>query len=251
MRLIPIKSKVMRSRFDLFNVIKDSIRENKEDIINNDILVISSKFAAMSQGAFIKLDEVIVSDKAKELADLYSIDSRIAELVIRESDAILGGIEGFLLAVKDGVIAPNAGIDKSNVAKGYIITHPKEPFKIANELRRRFKEENLNVGIILSDSRLMPSRRGTIGVAIGVSGFKPVRDLRGKEDLFGNKLKVTMQAIADSIATAANLLIGESNESIPIVIVRDLNIDWDDREVSWRDLAIEYDQCIYIRGLRL
>jgi len=249
MRLIPIKTKVMKEQFDLFKTVKDSIIENKEEIIDNDILVISSKFVSMSQGMFIKLDDIVASTKAKELAERYTMDPRIAEIVIRESDAILGGIEGFLLAVKNGVIAPNAGIDKSNIVKGYVITYPKEPFKVANDLRRRFKEEDLNVGIVFNDSRLMPSRRGTIGVAIAVSGFKPVRDLRGKEDLFGNKLRVTLHAIADSIATAANLLMGESNEATPIVIVRDLEVDWDDKEFTWQDLAIEYDQCIYIKGL--
>lgn len=251
MRLIPIKSNVMNSAFNLFDAIIDSIIKSGEDIIDNDIIVISSKFVAMSQGSIIKLDDIQPSKEAIELAERYSVDSKIAEIVIREADIILGGIEGFLLAVKDGVIAPNAGIDKSNIMGGYIITHPKNPFKIAKDLRLQFRDRyGVNTGIIFNDSRLMPSRKGTIGIAIAVSGFNPVRDLRGKQDLFGNTLRVTMHAMADSIATAANLVMGESDESTPIVIVRDAKVEWSDKEFTWKDLAIDYDRCIYIRGLR-
>ncbi|GIU72698.1 MAG: hypothetical protein KatS3mg003_2221 [Candidatus Nitrosocaldaceae archaeon] len=251
MHLIPIKSDLFKDRFDLFTTIIDNIVKNGQDIIDDDILVISSKFVAMSQGSVIKLDDIIPSKDAEELANKYSLNAKIAEIVIRESDAIIGGIEGFLLAVKDGVIAPNAGVDKSNIMDGYIITHPKEPFNVAKELRIKFKDRyGINVGVVITDSRLMPSRKGTIGIAIGVSGFKPVIDLRGKKDLFGNNLRVTMHAIADSIATAANLLMGESDESIPIVIVRDLKVEWSDEDFTWTDLAIDYDKCIYIRGLR-
>lgn len=251
MRLIPIKSKVMNSTFDLFDTIIDNIIKNGEDVNDNDIIVLSSKFVAMSQGSIIALDDIKPSKVALELAERYAIDDKIVEIVVREADTIVGGIEGFLLTVKDGVIAPNAGIDRSNVMNGYIITHPKEPFKVARDLRSKFRNRyGIDVGVVITDSRLMPSRKGTIGVAIAVAGFKPVRDLRGKRDLFGNNLRVTMHAIADSIATAANLLMGESDESIPIVIVRDAKVEWSNDEFTWKDLAIYYDRCIYIRGLR-
>ncbi len=250
-QLIPIKVDAKQERFPLFDTIVESIKKNGESIKNNDILAISGKFVAMSQGAMIRLDDIKPSKEADDIAAIYSMDSRIVQIVLNEADAILGGIEGFLLAVKDGVIAPNAGIDKSNIMRGYVITHPKEPFKVAKELRLRFRERyGINVGIVLTDSRLMPSRKGTIGITIGVSGFKPVIDLRGKKDLFNNELRVTMHAVADSIATAANLLMGESDEGIPIVIVRGLDVEWSDEDLSWRDLAIDHDKCIYIRGLR-
>ncbi|MEM2855545.1 MAG: coenzyme F420-0:L-glutamate ligase [Candidatus Nitrosocaldaceae archaeon] len=251
MQLIPIKMPLMNGRFDLYTTLINGVRDNNEAIKSNDILVISSKFVAMSQGSILEIKNIIPSERAKSLGARYSLDSRIAQIVIDESDDILGGIEGFILAVKDGVLAPNAGIDKSNITNGYIITHPKEPFIIAKELRNRFKQDGKNVGIILNDSRLMPTRRGTIGVAIGVAGFKPVKDFRGREDLFGNKLRVTLQAVADSIATAANLLMGESNESIPLVIVRDANVEWNDADLSWSDLAINHEECIYMKSLRL
>lgn len=250
MHLIPIRSPLMYGSFELYPTIVGCIKGNGESIMDDDIIVISSKFVAMSQGSFIKIDSIIPSDEAKILGEKYSLDSRIAQIVMDEADAILGGIEGFILAEKDNVLAPNAGIDRSNIMNGYIITHPKEPYRVAKELRDRFKKDGKRVGIVLNDSRLMPSRRGTIGVAIGVSGFKPLRDFRGKEDLFGNRLRVTLQAVADSIATAANLLMGESNESIPIVIVRNAGVEWSDEDILSNHLSIDYKECIYVRSLQ-
>jgi len=249
--LIPIKVKLMKDRFDLFDTIVQHIKENKQNVSNGDIIVVSSKFVAMSQGCKVELSKVKPSKKASQLAEKFNMDARLAELVLRESDFMFSGIEGFILAVKDGVIAPNAGIDRSNVQHGYAILHPREPFKVAETLRHNFLTHlGKKVGIVITDSRLMPTRIGTIGIAIAVSGFEPVQDLRGKKDLFGNTLRVTLKATADSIATAANMIMGESDESIPLVIVKDFKAKMSDKAFSWKDLAIPHDQCIYVRGLR-
>ncbi|GBC73923.1 Coenzyme F420:L-glutamate ligase [archaeon HR04] len=95
----------------------------------------------------------------------------------------------------------------------------------------------------------MPTRIGTSGVALAVSGFEPVKDRRGSKDLFGNVMRVTLHAIADCIASAANLVMGETDESTPVVIVRGLSVKMDQRSYDWSDLAIGYEQCIYVRGL--
>lgn len=247
--LIPIRTEIRREPFDLFETITTSIENIKEQVNDGDILVISSKFIAMSQGAIVKLDSIKPSEKALQIAIKFNMDPRLAELVLQESDYTFNGIEGFLLTVKDGVMAPNAGIDKSNVPEGYVILHPRDPFNVAETLKENFAKLEKRTGIVIVDSRLMPTRTGTVGIAIGVAGFEPVEDLRGKKDLFGNTLKVTLKATADSIATAANMIMGESNESIPLVIVRNLNVKMSDRKFSWKDLAISHDQCIYVRGL--
>src|SRR5574341_1193621 len=135
------------------------------------------------------------SRKSAEIAQKYNMDSRLAELVLRESYFMFSCVPGFILAVKDGVIAPNAGIDRSNVQHGYAILHPREPFKVAEILRHEFlRHAGKKVGIVITDSRLMPTRIGTIGIAIAVAGFEPVQDLRGTKDLFGNTLRVTLKA---------------------------------------------------------
>lgn len=248
--LIPIKTEMKKDRFDLFETIVQSIKQNGEWICDKDIIVISSKFVAMSQGSVVELNAVKPSEKASRIAEKFNMDPRLVELVLRESDYVFNGIEGFILAVKDGVIAPNAGIDKSNIPEGFVILHPKDAFKVAQGLLEKFIAMDNQVGIVIADSRLMPTRIGTVGIAVAVAGFEPVEDLRGRKDLFGNTLRVTLKATADSIATAANMIMGESNESIPLVIVRNSNVRMSDKVFSWKDLAIPHDQCIYVRGLR-
>ncbi len=249
--LIPVKVKPMSDKFDLFQTILQNIEENKQQVSDGDIVVVSSKFVSMSQGSLVELDKVEPSKQATEIAQKFNMDSRLAELVLRESDFMFSGVPGFILAVKDGVNAPNAGIDRTNVQHGYAILHPREPFKVAELLRREFlSHAGKKVGIVITDSRLMPTRIGTIGIAIAVAGFEPVQDLRGTKDLFGNTLRVTLKATADSIATAANMIMGESSEAIPIVLVRNMDVVVSDKSFSWKDLAIPADQCIYVRGLR-
>src|SRR5262249_36227592 len=145
------------------------------------------------------------------------------------------------------MIAPNAGIDKSNVPRGYVILYPKDPFASARMLRDAIlKRLKRRVGVVIADSRLMPTRIGTTGVAIGCCGFLPVEDLRGKKDLFGKVLRVTQRAVADSIATVGVAVMGESDESTPVAIVRGAKVKWSNRDLSWRDVAVAPEIDIYL-----
>jgi coenzyme F420-0:L-glutamate ligase len=178
------------------------------------------------------------------------MDDKMAELVLRESDYILKGVPGFVLAIRDGMIAPNAGIDKSNVPKGYAILYPRHPFRTAEKLKQKFSSElGIRVGIVLADSRLMPTRIGTTGIAIACAGFEPVEDLRGKRDLFGNVLRVTFKAVADGLATMGVAVMGESDESTPAAVVREAKVMWSDRKFSWKDMAVAPTRDIYLRGV--
>ena len=94
----------------------------------------------------------------------------------------------------------------------------------------------------------MPTRIGTIGIALACAGFEPVRDLRGEKDLDGNPLKVTFQATADNLASIANHKMGEGSESQPIVIVRDSQCELTSRKILHTEMAISHEQCVYVRG---
>jgi coenzyme F420-0:L-glutamate ligase len=246
LEIIPLSVSLKKSRFNLF----ESLTMPYFKFIDNDVLVISSKYVSMSEGSVRKLDSLKVSPKSIEYASKYHINPKLAELVIRESDYIFEGIPGFLLAIKEGIIAPNAGIDKSNIPQGLVILYPRRPFKIAENLRRKFL---LNLGIkvmvIIADSRLMPTRIGTTGIAIACAGFEPVEDLRGKIDLFGNVLKVTLKAVADGLATIGVSAMGESNESTPAVVIRNTKVIATHRKLSWHDMAVDATEDIFIRGL--
>jgi len=241
--MIPVKN----SKFDLYQSFRTSGFEFQE----NDILVVSSKYISMSEGSLLKIDRVKSSEKAKFLGAAYHINEKIVELTLREADYVFNGVPGFLLSIKDDILAPNAGIDRSNVPTGYVVIYPRFPFKTADNLRRRFLiDMGLNVGIVISDSRLMPGRIGTIGVALANAGFEPTEDERGNIDLFGRVLRVSFRAVADTLATMAVAVMGEGNESIPAAVIRGVNVTRTDRKLSSRDMAVDADQDLYLRGLR-
>ncbi|MGI0049170.1 MAG: coenzyme F420-0:L-glutamate ligase, partial [Nitrososphaera sp.] len=231
--VLPIRIGIMKKRFDLFASLQ------RFDYRDGDIIVISSKFVSMSEGAIVDMSKVRAGKKARSLAKKCHMDAKMAELVLKESDYVVRGVPGFLLAVRDGMIAPNAGIDKSNVPKGYAILYPRDPFGTAEKLRQKFlAERGVRVGIVLADSRLMPTRIGTTGVAVACAGFEPVDDLRGKKDLFGNVLRVTFKAVADGLATMGVAVMGESDESTPAAVVRGAKVTWSDKKFSWKDMAV-------------
>ena len=242
-----IKIKTKKKMFNLFETLISAKYEFKD----GDILVLSSKFVSMSEGSIVDLRKIRPSSKAKNLAKNYQMNPSFVEVVIRESDVIFGGLPGFLLTIKNGILAPNAGIDKSNIPSNYVICLPIDPFISAENLRMEFLiRSGIKVGIVISDSRLMPTRIGTTGVAIGCSGIEPVEDQRGKKDLFGHIMKFTLKATADALATIGTFVMGESNEAVPLVVIRGSNISFTDRKLCWKDFAIDYQTDLYFRGIQ-
>ncbi|MGI0037449.1 MAG: coenzyme F420-0:L-glutamate ligase [Nitrososphaera sp.] len=241
--ITPVRIGKKKTRFDLFKALQNF------DYKDDDVIVVSSKFMAVAEGAVVKLAGITPSTKARSLAAKWKMDARIAELVLRESDYIVKGVPGFLLAIRNGMIAPNAGIDKSNAPSGHVILYPRDAFASADCLKRKFRKAGLRVGIVVSDSRLMPTRKGTTGVAIACAGFEPVEDLRGSKDLFGHVLRVTMKAVADGFATMGVAVMGESSESTPAAVVRGARVRWSKKKYSWKDMAVSAHEDIYLRGV--
>lgn len=246
MEVFPLKTRRKNEGFDLFGAIVESNFQFRSD----DVLVISSKFVSMSERSLITLKNVKVTKRARALASKFKMNEKIAEVTLQESDYVVSGIPGFLLAINDGMIAPNAGIDKSNCPQGKIVLYPKDSFKTAHELRKKFlKKYGIKIGVVISDSRLMPTRIGCTGIAVGVSGFTPVEDERGKRDLYGKKLRVTFKATADCLATIGVFMMGESNESIPVVVIRGANVRKTERKLSMKDMTVNPKIDIYLRNV--
>lgn len=245
--VIPVKVQRKEPGFDLYVSIVESLKD--VTLENGDIVVISSKYAASSKNRLLDLQRIKPSTDATSLSKSHQLDPRFAEVILRESDKVFGGVTGFVLTSADNILAPNAGIDKSNVKKGTVILYPDEPYLIAEQLRRKlFLDFGIHVGIILVDSRLMPARAGTMGVAIACAGLEPVQDVRGNKDLDGNPLKVTLKATADNIASIANHKMGEGNESTPIAIVRNSGAKLTTRKIRPDEMTVSFEQCVYIRG---
>jgi len=238
------------SKFDVFEALLETIEKNKVKLQEGDILVISTKYISNSQGRIVNVKNIKISKKGIEVSKKFQIKPEIAEIILRESDKIFGGVAGFVITSADNIMAPNAGIDKSNVKKDRVVLYPNNPFLIAEQIRRKvFLKFFIHIGVILVDSRLMPARVGTSGVAISCAGIEPVLDMRSMKDLEGNLLKVTFQAVIDNIATIANHKMGEAAESKPFAIVRDSGAQLTNRKISPSEMAIPPDQCVYVRGL--
>jgi len=246
-----IKTERKDNKFDLFKTITCSISKNKDVIQDGDVLVISSKYVSIAQGRILSQNSIKSSKLGINLSKKFQMKENIAEVVTRESDKIFGGIPGFVISVSDNILAPNAGIDKSNAKKGMLILYPEGPYLIAEELRRQFfLKFSIHIGVIIVDSRLMPARVGTIGIAIACAGIEPVADMRAKKDLDDNPLKVTFKAVVDNLASMANHSMGEGSESKPIAIIRNSGAKLTDRKINPNEMTVDFDQCVYIRGLK-
>ena len=248
--VLPLLSERKNEKFDVFEALLETLEKNNTKLQDGDVLVISTKYISNSQGRIVDISKIKPSEYGDEIAEKYQLKPEIAEIIIRESDKIFGGIGGFVITSSDNIMAPNAGIDKSNANKGKAILYPENPYLISEQIRRKiFLKLSIHVGVILVDSRLMPARVGTSGVAIACAGIEPVLDMRAKKDLDGNPLKVTFQAVVDNLATIANHKMGEGGESKPFAIVRNSDAKLTDRKINSSEMAISPDQCVYVRGL--
>jgi coenzyme F420-0:L-glutamate ligase/coenzyme F420-1:gamma-L-glutamate ligase len=246
--LTPFKTARRSSPFDLLVAMDELVGERARD---GDILVVSSKFVAISEGRVVALRDVKPGGQAKELSARFEVPPELCELIIQESDKIIGGVSGFVLTLWKGLLTPNAGIDKSNIEHGKVVLYPKDPLSSAQRIADAFLERrSVTVGVVISDSRLMPTRMGTVGVALAAVGFNAVRDMRGHPDLFGNPLKVTRQAIADDLCSGAQLVMGEADEASPVVLVRGLQVPKGAKSVFGpEDFAVPVEQCVFMGSL--
>jgi coenzyme F420-0:L-glutamate ligase/coenzyme F420-1:gamma-L-glutamate ligase len=234
----------------------DSIAERAADaadrqcggIHNGDILVFAETAVASAEGNIIDLSTITPSKRARELARKYQMDPCTAEVVLQESDSIVGGIPGFLLCMKAGTLLPNAGVDASNAPPGCVTPLPKDPDGSALTIKAVIEHRyGVKVGVIIADSRTHAMRLGCSGVAIGCAGITAVIDDRGRSDLFGRKLEVTKRAVADNIVSAAELVMGEADECTPVAIIRGIGLPVGD-QVGIDSIAA--DECLFMGVLR-
>lgn len=249
----PLTAARKTGRFPLFDDLTEALEKNGVVLAGGDIVAVSSKYAAIAQGRVIDLAGIRTYPHGSRTAARYRMSAQFAEVVCRESDAVHGGMGGFAMSsTTGGIMAPNAGIDRSNAGGGgTAVLYPDDPCGTAEYLRRTaFLRLACSIGIIMVDSRLMPARAGTTGVAIACAGIEPVTDMRARPDLDGIPLKVTVQATADGLAAAANHGMGEGAESRPYAVIRGSGARLTSRTVSAAESSVPHDQCIYVRSLR-
>ncbi|MEM2927387.1 MAG: coenzyme F420-0:L-glutamate ligase [Nitrososphaerota archaeon] len=212
---------------DIAKIIMNSIEKEKVIIEEGDIIVISQKIISKAEGRIINLKKIKPSKKAIKIAEITNKDPRLVEIILKESKKIIKACPGHLIVkTKQGIVCANAGVDRSNVAgKEDIVTLlPKNPDYSANKIRKKIEKiYGKKIGVVISDTYGRPLRNGHINMAIGLSGIKPFKDYRSKKDIFGYELKIKNIAIADEIASAAELVMGQAKERIPVVIIKGLD----------------------------
>ncbi|MHA2252407.1 MAG: coenzyme F420-0:L-glutamate ligase [Candidatus Kariarchaeaceae archaeon] len=230
---------------DVFENFIEALRIEDFRLQNGDIVVLTSKVYSMQQESAIKLTDVIPSEQAIILGEEASLDPRVAQLVIDESDGVLGAVYHAILAKTIYGLSANAGIDLSNSPDGYALLLPRNPDQEALRFKEKISSRLMvDVGVLIVDSRTIPLRRGTTAVALGVAGMDPIIDERGKVDLYGNKMVITTKALADNVATAVNMLLGETNEMTPFGIARGIPYEPAD-QVTMKSTLMPEDQCLY------
>ncbi len=220
--------KVPLVNFSRENNLEAWLSEVVSVLSEKDILVISGKVISILTGrvSFENLDLLIKQESEKQY-----------------------GKGEFILTQKNGRLIPNAGIDASNIEKGWVLW-PKDPQRISEQIWEflRIKHQVKNLGIIITDSNIMPLRRGTTGIGIGWCGFEALKDYRGSKDLFGRLLKVSVANILDSLASSAVLMMGEGNEQQPLVLIKDAPVVFQNRvpnELEKKMLQINEDEDLF------
>jgi len=219
---------MVREGDDLCELILAAISHSGEQLCNGDILVLAQKIVSKARARSVDLRTITPSARAHELAEIVEKDARLIELVLRESTEVLRVRKDVIIvAHRLGFVMANAGIDFSNVDGDANACHalllPEDPDAECTQIRHELMQKTgIDIGIVMNDSHGRAWRNGTVGVAIGTSGVQALADMRGKPDLFGRAFRVTQVGIADEIAAAASLLMGQSDEGLPVVLIRGL-----------------------------
>jgi coenzyme F420-0:L-glutamate ligase / coenzyme F420-1:gamma-L-glutamate ligase len=219
---------LIRQGDPLADILLNSLKETNLTLQENDILVIAQKIVSKTEGRMVNLTHVTPSPHAIELAPQIDKDPRLVELILQESNEVMRVRKGVIVVEhKLGFVCANAGIDHSNVMgdgnekEEFVLLLPEDPDASAKRLREEIKQKTgKTTGVMIIDSHGRAWRNGTVGICIGLSGIPALVDERGWTDLFGYTLKATIVGVADELAAAASLVMGQAAEGTPAVHVR-------------------------------
>jgi len=238
-RIIPLLGMPVIKKDDkIAELISMTAKNQGTQIQNGDIIIITHVVVSRVEGATVDLDSVEPSEFARNFASDFSKDPALVEVVLREAKSIIRMREGSLITLtKHGFICANSGVDKSNVpGDRNVALLPKDADESARRIRKEIRKiTGKDVAVIVSDTHGRPLRDGEINIAIGVAGLAPILDRRNEQDLFGYVLRTKRTAIADELTSAAELVIGQANEAIPVAIIRGYPFEKSE-EASVKDL---------------
>jgi coenzyme F420-0:L-glutamate ligase/coenzyme F420-1:gamma-L-glutamate ligase len=213
---------------NIADLIANALAASGLSLHQGDILAIAQKIVSKAEDRIVDLRDVTPSERARTLASEVNKDPRLVELILRESTEVVRHRKDVLVvAHRNGVVLANAGIDASNVAGDdcRVLLLPEDCNRSCRDIRKELAgRTGIEAGILIIDSLGRAWRNGTVGVALGAAGLPALLDLRGKPDLFGRELRHTEVGIADEIAAAASILMGQADEGTPVVLLRGLKL---------------------------
>jgi len=230
---------------NLPKLLVETMKREEVSLNDGDIVAIAQKVVSKAEGRIVRLRDVKPSKKALEIVKVTHKNPRHVELILRETRKVVKASEQILIVKgRTGLVCLNAGIDKSNVegddAHALLPTDP-------DESARRIRSEILeltgkNVAVVICDTFSRPFRRAQVNYAIGIAGISSFKDYRGQKDLFGYVIKVKRAAVADEIAAAAELAMGQGREAVPVVIIKNLNrVEWTEKSSSQELLISKHE----------
>jgi len=247
--IIPVEGlPIIKEGDDIGELICKTAERQGTPIQEGDIIVVTHVIVSRAEGNVIDLDGVTPSDFAKNIATQFNKDPALVEVVLREAKAIVRMGDGHIIAeTNHGFICANAGVDRSNVpGERNVAPLPMDPDSSARRFRERIRQlTGKDVAVIISDTHGRALRNGEINVAVGIAGMKPIRDRRGETDLFGYTIKIKQTAIADELSSAAELVIGQVDEGIPVAIIRGYPYGKSE-EATARDLVRPKEKCLFL-----
>jgi len=206
---------------DLASTIASTVRLAGDDLRDQDIVVIAQKIVSKAEGRLVRLSSITPSPAAAQWAKEFDKDARVVEVVLAESRRVVRMERGIVISeTSHGFVCANAGVDTSNVPDGYVSLLPEDPDKSAARIRDSLERElGVKLAVVICDTFGRPWREGLVNVAIGVAGIAPLIDYRGQVDSYGRALHVTVIAIADELASAAELVM-KKRDGVPVAVVR-------------------------------
>jgi coenzyme F420-0:L-glutamate ligase/coenzyme F420-1:gamma-L-glutamate ligase len=219
---------------DLTSLFFDALEKNGLGLEDGDVIIFTSKILSKSEGRVIALAKVKPGSEAERIAKETGKDPKIVQLILNETKEILRIARNIIIVeTGHGFVCANAGIDESNVEVGKAVLLPEDPQSSVSRLRQEIEARSGKlVSVLTSDTFGRAFRDGVTGICIGVSGIPAVLDRRGEQDRFGKIARITKEAVADEVCAAANLVIGEFSEGIPVAIVRGLRLMQHDSDIK-------------------
>jgi F420-0:gamma-glutamyl ligase len=229
MKVTPVRTNIFEAGQNIGEFCARHFRELEPK--ENSIFVVTSKLLSLAENRIVPKDSVDKQD-----------------LIKKEADVDLGEVAfGCRLTIKHGLFIPSAGIDESNSVGGDYLLFPENPFASAHRLHQELKAvfDLKNFGVLITDSHTMPLRQGVTGIALSYWGFHGVKDMIGRKDLFGRELKMTKMDLADGLASAAVLMMGEADEASPLALIEDAPVEYCET-TDPTEIQIPYQMDLYL-----